>query len=366
MFKVIVNRDNLLEQMGEEGVSRFAMWKRLAEVKLTQRFIKIAAPAIKANLKSATNVPPKNGMRQFYDEQTAVEMRNRGERNVKSFSPNRSNYINHYEPSDHLLDQWEVEAVPNERGGTLLISNNKMVPGKSRDFSLFKLLFLGTSYFVMPVPLRKAERELAMARGGYEKYIERVNRTRRRVVTYQGDVTLRAKGGRKEVNVPLTPEERAREKKMAMSKRGVYSKSDTSTWKQEMRDLEAGFYGFERAVEQAKGAGFFNYPRTKKIKNVNYVPMRKIKDYMRVVEVAPSGGQEWEKPKRMSFYCRYMGRFYYNLSQRRGIEKDVVRDFRNFIADSVYEGLIYGVNESFRKGQTNEKMRKAFKGVEIR
>lgn len=50
-------------------------------------------------------------------------------------------------------------------------------------------------------------------------------------------------------------------------------------------------------------------------------------------------------PKRMNYYNRYAGRFFFNQTMRRGIDEDVVKSFKEYVMNCVNKGLELAIGE---------------------
>jgi hypothetical protein len=283
------------------------------KMRFTKALLEQAAPVIQANLRSATNLPTRDGLKQFYDTESAGARRSLQSKRQKV---RKSLVMKPQEP--HLLDLWEVGYRTGRGGhGSIVVSNPKVVTSKNGAYPLFKLLWEGTSRYVVPMPLSPQERSTLIAIGGkklHGQYLTRMREQQSKLYSEWARLKYQPVGAPSK----KTPEQ-IRTERLIISQAGWIGK------------MKKGASGEFYRGKNIAPAGTTTYVGQHKI-GVHIPP--DFKEF--AVENAP---------KKMSFYNRFKGKFYYNVFQRRGIEGDVVMDFHEYVSMCILNGLSFAVGE---------------------
>lgn len=284
-------------------------------MRFSKSLLEEAVPVIQANLKSAKNLPTKEGLKQFYDTES-VNARRRAQ-NSRQLA-RKPLTIKPQQP--HLLNLWEVGYRTGKGGhGAIIVSNPKMVTSKNGSFSLLKLLWEGTNRYIIPIPLTPQERSQIIAIGGkklHGQYLTRMREQREKL--YADWARLRYQN----VGSPTkkTPEQ-IRTEWLMIKQAGWIGKTQ--------KGAMGEFY-------KTGGAG--GAPRQTKT-HVGGV---------KIGVIIPPDFEDYtaeSAPKKMHFYNRFKGKFYYNVFQRKGIEGDVVQDFHDYVANCILNGLMFSFGE---------------------
>jgi hypothetical protein len=213
-----------------------------------------------------------------------------------------------WEHSDepHLIEQWHVSWAKRGDSFVIVIENDKYVKGRGRNWSLFELLWYGTDTYVVPAQLAPHEAEQLKASG------------RRNLEQYKRRMLLEPQ----RIGLPYVRKMRPR------------------TYKE--RGEKAAIVGLE-----SRGKA----------------PVRKEIVY----DIDWNREQKFDiGAKKMSFYNRFQGRFYFNQFMRQGIKGQVVEDFHDYIADCIVRGLRMGAGSTINISRGKDWMKKAFKKVGLK
>jgi hypothetical protein len=317
MSEIDIDKKKLIKElMRDTPYVVNAVREQVEEIKLmrlSRHLLEIATPVIQANLKNAANLPTKENLKQFYDTESFKARWTKYRNN-----PKKSAIIKQQQP--HLLDLWEVGYKTGKGGhGSIIISNPKQVTSKNGSYPLFKLLWEGTDTYVVPIPLKPHERARLITNGSkklHGQYLARLKEDRARLYADWARIKYQKVG-----DTRMKTPEQIRDEWLSIKQAGFLP----STKKGEMGEF-------------FKTGGGGGAPRQTK----SYVSKTKIG-----VIIPP----DWNtyatenQPKKMSFYNRFKGKFYYNVFQRRGIESEVVQDFHDYIAQCVFNGLSFAYGE---------------------
>jgi len=272
--------------------------------KILKELLESSCPHIEQLLQSGTMLPPRDGLKQFYDTESKAawdsKLKRSGYQARKQMGGNHPSTSKFNEP--HLIQMFKVVGVPGRGGhGVIVVSNDKYVPGRNRNYNLFKLLWEGTESYVAPVKLELAEYEALKSKP--EDVLQYKNRMQKELITISTPYMSRRR-------TIVTAEEinKRRREKYDSTYHGGYT------------GLKVTTYGKKKRVVTWD------------------------------VETNMREDVNWDAAKRMTYYNRFQGRFYYNQFQRRGIGDRVVEDFHQYIADCIASGLNHGMGEIFRKG----------------
>jgi hypothetical protein len=340
-------------------------------LKFTKEYLDVACPWIQAYLKMASSLPTKGGLRQFYDTQSDQEKRKAGWKIPKNTT------------DPHLIEMWEVSYELGEDGeGTIIIKNQKLVKGRTSYYSLFQLLFFGTDTYVSPIAGNKLTYEQGIRMRSAEVQGSTIHKrwleARDKEASVISEYTYRV-GKRK------TPKGH-----LVRDRNGAFiptkKKSVVDVFKEEAakRELGGGIMGGsgsnqgDRAPETKAMGGVgqkgWRPPWVRKILGQGLTVgagARYGKREMHFArDVYPTGKgymsdfTKQSQPKKMMWYNRFKGKFYYNQIWRKGIDDVVVTDFHNYLTDCIYRGLVYAGEALDIKCKTPVQLfREGLKGV---
>jgi hypothetical protein len=351
MTEIVIDKKALAEEIRKSTAHIAKDVKRVMEMKFTAELLSIATPAIEVNLKSATNLPTKGGLRQFYDEQSDVAKANKGWRIPKNTK------------DPHFIQMWHVDWEQHIKTseGKIILSNPKMVAGREAWWSLFDILWWGTDYYVAPVILNDEERaRLTRQRDkngapliskwsrDKEKYYE--NRAQGRALKNRGKIPRRS-GAKGAQGAMKTGDQIAKE--FAQYRESGIDSFGMKLGGMEEDDFEenpAIFYQqkatsplqTQKHVRTSKVLGVVEFVKSKIGKWGKKVPYSETTLY----DVSGGDPSYHQKPAQyMHFYNRFKGRFYYNQLTRKGVEGEVVQDFHDYVTKCIDDGLQFALNE---------------------
>jgi hypothetical protein len=362
-MRIEFDSEKLIDELRKSTEYLTKDMKRVAETKFTDELLIHAAPNIEVLLKSATMLPTKGGLKQFYDEQSDIAKANKGWRIPKNTE------------DPHLLQMWDVDWEKSSRDGVgkLLVSNRKQVKGRESYFSLFEILWYGTDVYVAPVQLSDEERtrlKRQRDKTGQPLY-NRWNRDKERwfMEVSKGKAirgrplnkrTMQDVGG-----IDYSPKPKSQVKIWEeVHKMETYGKD--SFWnKRESMDIDER-RRTEGVHSARQGKNLTPTMTTKYIKRVymaanppqTITTKSGIKKHLGKygskfpylhAELHDIGGDDKSYHQglahHMHFYNRFKGRFYYNQLVRKGVEEDIVQDFHEYITRCLYEGFKIAVGE---------------------
>jgi hypothetical protein len=312
----------------------------LHKERFSRKLLEIAAPMIQAHLRNASNLPTRNGLKQFYDTESINARRGQQDHRQKARKPIKSkNKAEH----DHLLHQWEVGFSVGRGGhGTIVVDNPKEVSSGdgSRTFSLFKLLWEGTETYVVPATLTKQETTNLFRRYGRDAYYQWLSRHKENQTklgkdynAYKRELIKNVRGQIGSVPKKKTEMEIEKEKYKMMVNGAGFGRGGLKPI-QRLDDVNVFSVGAEgesrTTVSTTPGQTKVFLGKTKYV----FMDPKPFADF--AAENAP---------KRMNFYNRFKGKFYYNVYARQGIKGEVVKDFHTYVSESVFNGLMSAVGE---------------------
>jgi hypothetical protein len=356
-LRIEINKAGLIRAIEESTKHTAKDVQKVVGVKFTQKVIQTAAPQIQALLKMGSSLPTKRGVKMFYDDQTRLAYKAKG----WAYPENRE--------TKHLLEMWEVSGTvsPNQRAeGKIIIDNDKMVPGASRDWNLFQLLWEGTETYIAPVTITREQAQRLYANETKEQFkrtwkrisykrmkyphakpveVERERNMaksaaqmaseRHAMVVAGGGKTFnpgKASPRSEKLGVNYTQDTKGEEQTATSYKQTGITPTQTTSWIREQR-LHARPITF--AEKDKKG---------RPITRGKFGPWEFVADV---------GNKNVDNPKLMTFYNRYQGRFYYNQFMRKGIRRDVVEEFHEYIFKCLYRGLMDAIGmETGSQGKT--------------
>jgi len=393
--------ESLAEEMYKSRSHTAMDIKKLAGTKFTERILQDAVPIIQARLKMAANLPRRGGLIQFYDEQTANAKRAYGK---KSWA--NSYHSGENRPTEHLIHMWRVSSrIGRDGKGQIIVENDKVVPGKDRDWFLFDLLWNGTSAYVVPMELTKEE-EKRLARG--EQYgllaqhkeamrmrnieLSRRDIQRRYNNSLQVVPARRSVGKSYDYQKGMSPQALKRSRDLL----NKYGSGDTvkggqspgvlgithkkKSWYYPVGEKKrVSLESWRKESEINRMAGATDKNLEMRYASTDFVPVEKKnismhygKVFHRWFVAKAKGGPadykdefESDAPKKMSFYNRFRGRFYFNQIARAGIGANVVDDFHEYVIDCVYRGLISAALTDEQRTSAKETMEALEKEAEL-
>jgi hypothetical protein len=333
--------------------------ERIGGAKLTRDILDMACPHIQALLKMASSLPTKSGLRQFYDRETELAAKKQGARFQKKFGAEWNHQRREATPG-HLLDQWRVSWTedPNAEGfgAIIIVENDKMVKGRSSWFSLFELLWNGTNTYIAPVPMNPEEQtRLGKSEAAMNQHRERM---KNEATVYGPGYFYKAKPiSTKKRHVNLT-DQRGRPRKVT-GRRKTQEEMDKERV-QALMSGERNAYIQTHKIEVER-LSLEDVGSAKKASQTSYGHQRFVKGNLAWThDVMGLGTTHHKEPaKRMHFYNRFTGRFYYNAIMRKGIESDVVQDFHEYVSDCVVKGIEFAIGQAFSMGIATEELANA-------
>jgi len=353
------NKTQLENELNRGLIAISADIRQEVEAPFTADILSKAAPIIETLLKTASILPTKGSLRQFYDEQSDIAKTAAGWRVPKNTT------------DPHLMEMWEVDWELSKRDnvGKILVSNRKQVKGRDLYFDLFALLWEGTDTYVAPVQLNQEQ-------------ITRLKRERDR----HGNPLMERWSRDKERWLMLVSKyKRTRVARQTKSKRMYYEgevesnasrkKSQSDMWKETHEQTVVGhdpyqfgstdFTKTERAgltssglKKQARTNYIMSQPE-RTIKGKGKGGFRKGKTYYMgkhgakfphlQFELYDIGGEDKSYHQGlahyMHFYNRFKGRFYWNQLVRKGIEGKVLEDFHSYVSGCILRGMNIALGE---------------------
>lgn len=336
MSELFINKQDLASIISHNSPILVAATREqiddLKKMRFSRDFLERASPFIKIHLRNAMNLPSRDGKKQFYDTETRAAKASKGMKQAMG-------------SDKHLIDQWEVGFQTGRGGhGKIICSNNKTVYSRNGSYALLKLLWEGTSTYVVPITLTAAERRTLFHTGGNQNLFQDWRKRRdamKDTITkafHEYERSLYQKYRQEEGSVPIkkSTAQRWKEKlsvEMAGSTGGYYNKSTGYSSRVKVEDVNV------------RGVGEKGESRTTTsiTPGQTTVQLGKYK-YVRVAGMKYEDFVSENMPKKMTFYNRFAGKFYYNRFMRKGIEGDVIKDFHDYVGDSIYKGLmdVYG------------------------
>jgi hypothetical protein len=337
MSELTINKQDLANIISHNSqVLVNATKEQMDDVKkmgFSRDFLERASPFIKIHLRNATNLPSRDGKKQFYDTESRSIRASKGMK--KTMGSDR-----------HLIDQWEVGFQTGRGGhGKIICSNEKTVYSRNGSYALLKLLWEGTSSYVVPINLSDAERKALFHTGGNQNLFQSWRKRRDAM--------------KETIDRAFHEYERSLYKKYRSEEGSVpVKKSETQRWKEKLSVEQAGARGgrYDRgrgyvsgtAIDDIRVHSIGEKGESRTTSSITpgqtTVQLGKYK-YVQVKGMKYDEFVSENMPKKMTFYNRFTGKFYYNRFMRRGIEGEVVKDFHDYVGDSIYKGLMDAYGE---------------------
>ena len=322
----------------------------------TEEIMSDAAPIIENLLKSISSLPTRDGKYQFYDTDSDKAKAKANWRIPKNTG------------DPHLLLMWRTGYKVHKNGDcSVIVSNDKLVRGKSGDFYLFDLLWRGTKPYVVAAELGDKRKKQTIVGGLYKSgKKEGQKRPDKVITTYSEQDRFRKKYGKaafKEWEIKMR-ELRAHQNKMLGTRNWHISAVE-----QDRRRRSNQRKGEAEAVDRAKAqrakmlfeqAGGnenrgedFGFDRSggTKVEQMGLTQSFGYDDYKKMYKtlIHEKGGIiKGFAPKKMNYYNRFAGKFFFNQIYRKGIEGKVVQDFHEYVATCVYRGIMIATGNTDR------------------
>jgi len=355
------DRDFLIKEMGMKLPKVMKDVIDYTQNAFRREIVKDAAAITEELLKSTSSLPTRNGLYQFYDTQTDAAKMSIGWRIPKNTG------------DPHLLQMWKVNySVGDDGDCSILVSNDKLVRGKTSDYYLFELLWNGTKPYIVAAELSN-KRKKTVIKGKPYKSGKRAGQMRpdKIIVKPSQQEVFKKKHGK-----PAFKEWEAKMREQMALQNKILGKRNwhISAVEQDRRRRANQRKGEAVAVDREKAqraklalehAGEYtnmnaHYSSDRESSGTTVerlgVTSSIYDNYEKLFKtlIHEKGGLIKEyAPQKMHFYSRYKGRFYYNQIYRKGIEGKVVQDFHEYVATCVYRGLMMAMG-NVRKG--NESM----------
>jgi hypothetical protein len=317
----------------------------------TKEIMSEAAPIIEDLLKLTSSLPTKNGMYQFYDTQSDIAKAKRGWLIPKNTG------------DPHLLHMWKTDYRVGKNGDcTIIVSNDKLVKGKNGDFFLFNLLWNGTKPYIVTAELSDKRQKKVIPGTPYKSGKRKGEMRRDKTITIPSEQDK----FKKKYGTPAfkqweqqMKELRAHQNKMLGTRnwhisaveqdrrrRSNYIKGEKEAADREraqrirMQAEQAGVYENHNANYGDDQSGGTELRRQSITPTFSFAKFDDYKNMYKVLIHEKGGIISGFKPKKMHYFNRFNNKFYYNQIYRKGIDNEVVSDFREYVATCVYRGIM--------------------------
>jgi hypothetical protein len=227
----------------------------------------------------------------------------------------------------HLMDQWLVSGESSgPMDGSIIIDNTKMVAGRDKYWNLSDLLYNGTRTYISQRALtikqlnsmsdEEAQHHYALhpdmddipGGGHYKRFV-----TAGRKVQHDRGGGRSSFGGLKKGAGPFFKKG---------GKKGIYMGRDTTPMPYELIDKR---YHDPRAGWAA-------------------------------LKMMANGDASFGNYKKMTYYNRYYGAFFYNQNVRNGMKPETVQAFKDYVTGCVHRGLLLSMDRLYSDGRATEEM----------